>query len=187
MNSGPVDVWTIDLDAPRAVLLTPDEHERANRLRFVKDRERWTNARSGLRAVLATYLKIAPLEIGFDLGKHGKPSVQGIEFNLSHAGGWAMIAVSRAAPVGIDIEAIRHNVDIARLLERIGETQLTGTQAELFQVWARREARTKAVGGPLMEIPVADLRTIDLKAPDGFAAALAMPDREPEVTYCGGV
>jgi 4'-phosphopantetheinyl transferase len=182
-----VDVWTIDLDAPRTVLLSQDEQDRANRLRFAKDRGRWANARSSLRAVLATCLQVDPLEIGFDLGKHGKPLVKGVEFNLSHAGGWAMIAVSRCAPVGIDLEAIRDNVDIARLLDRIGETQVTGTSAELFQVWARREARTKAVGGPLMEIPTEDLRVVDLKAPEGFVAALAMLARDPEVTYCGGI
>jgi phosphopantetheinyl transferase len=97
-----------------------------------------------------------------------------------------MIAVSPGPPVGIDLEAIRENVDIARLLARIGETRLTGSRAELFQVWARREARTKAVGGPLMEIPVEDLRVTDLKAPEGFAAALALLGRDPAIHYCGG-
>jgi 4'-phosphopantetheinyl transferase len=186
MNACTVDIWTIPLDEPRASVLTPEEQARADRLRFVKDRDRWIHARSALRTVLASYLNRRPLEIGFVLGPHGKPSVTGIEFNLSHAGGWAMIAVSRGAPVGVDLEAIRENVDIAKLLDRIGETQLTGTLRELFQVWARREARTKAVGGPLMEIPTEDLRVADLFAPEGFAAALAMVECDPEVRYWGG-
>ena len=181
------DVWTIALDEPRELLLTDEEQARANRFRFERDRVHWSHARSALRAVLALYLKSAPLEIAFALGPHGKPSVAGIEFNLSHAGGWAMIAVCGSAEVGIDIEAIRPNVDIAALLARIGETQLNGSRAELFQVWARREARTKAVGGPLMEIPAGDLRVVDLKAPEGFAAALAMVGRDPLIRYCGGV
>ena len=181
------DVWTIALDEPRELLLTDEEQARANRFRFERDRVHWSHARSALRAALARYLNMAPLEISFALGVHGKPSVAGIEFNLSHAGGWAMIAVSEGAAVGIDLEAIRANVDIAALLARIGETALGGSRAEMFQVWSRREARTKAVGGPLMEIPSGDLRVVDLVAPEGFAAALAMVGCDPLTRYCGGV
>jgi len=181
------DVWTIALGEPREVLLTDEERARAARFHFEKDRVHWSRARSALRAVLARYVKAAPLDISFALGAHGKPSVEGVEFNLSHAGGWAMIAVSEGAAVGIDLEAIRGNVEIAKLLERIGETQLSGSTQELFQVWARREARTKAIGGTLMEIPAGDLRVVDLAAPHGFAAALAMVGCDPVVRYCGGV
>ena len=181
------DVWTIALGEPREVLLTDEERARAARFHFEKDRVHWSRARSALRAVLARYVKAAPLDISFAWGAHGKPSVEGVEFNLSHAGGWAMIAVSEGAAVGIDLEAIRGNVEIAQLLERIGETQLSGSTQELFQVWARREARTKAIGGTLMEIPAGDLRVVDLAAPQGFAAALAMVGCDPVVRYCGGV
>jgi len=186
-REGPVDVWTISLDEPREALLSPEEQARADRFRFERDRVHWTHARSALRAVLSRYVNGAPLDISFTLGVHGKPAVPGIEFNLSHAGGWAMIAVSECAPVGIDLESIRANVEIGKLLERIGETPLSGSQADLFQAWARREAKTKALGGPLMQIPKGDLRLVDLAAPAGFAAALAMVGRDPLVRYCGGV
>jgi 4'-phosphopantetheinyl transferase len=183
----PVDVWTIALEQPRPALLIPDEEARAARFHFEADRVRWTHARSALRTVLSRYLRVAPLDISFTIGPHGKPAVEGLEFNLSHAGTWAMIAVSHCAPVGIDLESIRPNVEIGGLLLRIGETEVTGSQAQLFQVWARREARTKATGGPLMEIPQGDLRVIDLTAPEGFVAALATVERDPVVRYCGGV
>ena len=181
------DVWTIALEEPREIALSPDEHARANRFHFERDRVHWTNAHSALRTILSEYLNTAPLAISFAIGPHGKPAVQGIEFNLSHSSGWAMIAVSRNGPVGIDVESIRPKVDMARLLARIGEMQLTGSRKELFQVWARREARTKAAGGPLMEIPTGDFRVVDLVAPEGFAAALAMEGSDPQVRYCGGV
>ena len=122
-----VDVWTIALEEPREVTLSHDEYARASRVHFELDRIRWTNARSALRAILGRYLNMPPLEISFALGPHGKPTVTGVEFNLSHSGGWAMIAVSTNAPVGIDVEAIRPNVEMARLLQRIGETELTGS------------------------------------------------------------
>jgi 4'-phosphopantetheinyl transferase len=182
-----VDVWTIALDEPREPLLSSEEQARAARFHFERDRVRWTCARSALRAILAPRLNLAPLEIRFTAGPHGKPAAEGIEFSLSHSHGWAMIAVSECAPVGIDLEKIRPEVDIAKLLHRIGETELTGPAAELFQVWARREARTKALGGPLMELPTGDLRVADLAAPAGFRAALAMLSRDPLIGYCGGV
>ena len=97
-----------------------------------------------------------------------------------------MIAVSRDAPVGIDIERVRGNVDITKLLHRIGETNVSGCPAELFQLWTRREAKTKALGTPLMQLPVGDLRVVNLTAPDGFVAALAHLGNDPGVTYRNG-
>jgi 4'-phosphopantetheinyl transferase len=183
---GAVDIWTIALEEQRQAMLSIEEQARAARFRFDRDRVRWSHARSALRTILGSYLNTPPLEISFTLGPHGKPAVRGVEFNLSHSGGWAMIAVSRGAPVGIDVEAIRPKVEMAQLLKRIGETDLAGSCEELFQVWARREARSKAAGGPLLEIPSGDFRVVDLFAPEGFAAALAMRGCDPEVRYFGG-
>lgn len=183
----PVDIWSIPLDQPRPVILTPEEQARANRFYFERDRIHWSHAHSALRAILSRYRKTAPLDLRFEIGRHGKPSLEGLEFSLSHSGGWALIAVSLSAPVGVDIEAIRPKVEMGDLLARIGETETTGTQAELFQRWTRREAKTKALGATLMEIPAADLRVADLQAPAGFAAALAVLGMNPAVNYCGGL
>lgn len=180
-----VDVWTIDLNAPRRALLAPEEEVRAARFRFEADRLHWTNARSALRSTLAGYLSAPPEEIVFRYGTHGKPSTEGIEFNLSHARGRAMIAVSERVPVGIDIEAIRENIEIDKLLRRIGETCVQGTKEQLFQVWTRREARTKALGSPLMEIPPANVIAVDLMAPRGFAASVALVGYIPSIRHRG--
>lgn len=178
-----MDVWTIALDAPRAAILTEEEARRAARFRFERDRLRWTNARSALRAVLGRRLGAEPLNVQFTFGPHGKPAVKGVEFNISHSREWAMIAVAGAVPVGIDIEAIREDVDIAKLLRRIGEPGLEGSANELFQAWTRREAKTKALGIPLMEIPCGDVRAIDIEAPPGFAASVALVGWDPVVRH----
>jgi len=115
----PVDVWTISLEIRRASLLSEDEEARAARFRFDADRLRWTQARSALRRILASFSGSDPTEIAFTYGENGKPAAGGIEFSLSHTGPWAMIAVSGDVPVGIDIEQIRENVEIRKLLERI--------------------------------------------------------------------
>src|SRR3954468_21035567 len=107
MDRCEVDIWTVPLETPRSIILSPEEHARAARFRLDRDRVRWSNARSALRSILAERLDCDPLEIQFALGPHGKPAVANLEFNLSHSGGWAMIAVTRTVPVGIDIEQIR--------------------------------------------------------------------------------
>jgi 4'-phosphopantetheinyl transferase len=179
----------VSLEQPRGLLLSEDESERAARFYFERDRNRWSRARSALRFVVAKYVGTPPRELLFATGEYGKPLLLGspIEFNLSHSGEWALIAVSQGAPVGVDLERIRENIDIARLLRRIGEMPPDAPPQELFRLWARREARTKAAGTPLMQAPSDDIAVCDLEAPPGYTAALAMVGVSPEPCYRGDV
>lgn len=188
MEKYPVDVWTVSLTTPSPSQLTDDEIARANRFRFEEDRVRWSRARSSLRLILSMYAGDDPFRLGFTYGPHGKPALlpfSDVEFNLSHAGDWAMIAVARSVPVGVDIERIRPNIEMAPLLERLGETDLPTGRQELYQAWTRREARSKAIGGALFDKPPENVIAIDLQAPEGYAASVALVGREPEVRYCG--
>jgi 4'-phosphopantetheinyl transferase len=178
-----VAVWTVSLDAPRAAILTEEERSRAARFRFERDRVRWTNARSALRVVLGQHLDAAPLDVRFTLGPHGKPAVDGVEFNISHSRAWAMIAVAGTVPVGIDLEEIRDDVEMAKLLLRIKEPPHGDSIGELFHAWTRREAKTKALGIPLMETPAGNVRAIDIEAPPGFAASVALVGCDPLVRH----
>lgn len=187
MRVSPVDVWTYSLTVEREAVLTGEERARAARFVFEKDREHWARARSGLRTILASYVGRRPEEIAFSFGEHGKPGVEGVEFNLAHAGGWAMVAVSGGVPVGVDLETIRENVGIAELLRRIGETDLPESRVALFHRWTRREAKTKALGAPLMAVPAGEFGVVDLDAPQGFAASLALVGAMPVARYCGPV
>lgn len=177
----------MSLETPRRVILSVEERVRAERFRFEHDRVHWTHARSALREILARYLEKDPEAIEFSYGEHGKPAANGIEFSLSHARGYAMIAISDAVPVGVDLEFVRDNVEIGKLLARIGETETEGDRQRLFQVWTRREARTKALGSPLMQSPPDEVCAMDLDAPEGFAASVALVWRTPVPRYCGGV
>ena len=186
----PVDVWTVSLEILRPSILSPDEQARAARFIFDRDREKWARARTILRTILAQYARTGPADLVFSYGEHGKPALRdypGIGFNMSHAGDYAMVAVTREAQVGIDLEFMRPNLNLADLLRRIGETNLPETREELYQVWTGREARTKALGAPLMRVPTGDLRLVKVEAPEGYAAAMAMVGREPDVHYRGSV
>lgn len=185
----PVDIWTISLNDPHPTILTPDESARAARFHFEQDRVHWIAAHSALRSILAEYLKTRPLDIAFTVGPHGKPALvnAALEFNLSHSRGWAMVAVCLTAPVGVDLEAIRENVDMAKLLARTGETNLPVGAPALFQRWTERESRTKAAGSPLLQQPDAGILSIPVNAPPGFAASVALVNALPLPNYCGNV
>ena len=179
-----VDVWLISLERDAEIVLSADEQLRAARFRFDLDRERWIRAHSALRLILARITGIPAAQLQFALGPHGKPSVANggdVEFNLSHSGSWAMIAVTRGVPVGVDIEHIRENVNMTALLERLGEANLPDSQPDLYRAWTRREATSKAAGGALFDRPDADFRVCDLDAPPGYSATLALIGRAPRV------
>lgn len=181
METHPVELWTIPLTREYPNHLSDDETARAKRFKFEQDRVRWTRARSALRMILSRYAGEDPGNLVFVYGKHGKPALafSQVQFNLSHSGDWAIIAVARSVPVGVDIEHMRPNVDMAVLLHRLGETNLPDTVPELYQAWTRREARTKAVGGALFEKPPEDVCAVNIGAPAGYAAAVALAGYNP--------
>jgi 4'-phosphopantetheinyl transferase len=188
MDKASVDLWTISLATPSPSHLSEDEVARVNRFKFEEDRVRWTRARSALRVILSRYAGDDPARLAFIYGQHGKPALlpfSDVEFNLSHSGDWAMIAVALSIPVGVDIEHLRLNVDMVPLLQRLGETDLPATTQELYQAWTRREAKSKAAGGALFDKPPCNIFSVDLNAPAGYAASVALVGYEPVVRYCG--
>jgi 4'-phosphopantetheinyl transferase len=179
-----VDVWLVPLETEGEIALSEDEKIRAARFHFEEDRMRWIRAHSALRLILAKTLGAAPLELQFSVGSHGKPALMdggGVEFNLSHAGSWAAVAVARNVPVGVDVERIRDNVDMAALLRRLGEKSIPETTRELYRAWTRREATSKAAGGALFDRWEHDFGVRELKTPDGYCGSVALIGHEPYV------
>ena len=154
-------LWTFNLDEidslAIASALSQDERDRAARFRFDIHRDRYTSARGALRTVLGALTATPPEKVEFIYGDHGKPDLKsrGVHFNLSHSDHRAIIAVTRVAPVGVDVERMnpdRANPDIARRFFAAQEiADLNGLTASeytnaFFQCWARKEAVLKAVG-----------------------------------------
>ncbi len=179
-----MEVWLVSLENEGESALSEDEEIRAARFHFEQDRVRWIRAHSALRLILAKILGAAPRELRFSVGSHGKPSLMdggGIEFNLSHAGSWAAVAVARNVPVGVDIERIRENVDMATLLRRLGESSIPETSVDMYRAWTRREATSKAAGGALFDRWDHDFGVCDLDAPAGYCGSVALIGYEPNV------
>lgn len=158
-----VDVWRISLDLPPDSVkrlesaLSVDESRRAARFYFPADRDRYITAHGCLRDILALYLRCEPAQLSFSTNKYGKPALIGhdLEFNLSHSGDFALIAVTRARKVGVDLERIRSDMAVERLASRFfspGEvSELVALAPEqrvtgFFTCWTRKEAYIKARG-----------------------------------------
>ncbi|WP_454918911.1 4'-phosphopantetheinyl transferase family protein [Xanthobacter sediminis] len=186
--------------------LTGDEQVRAARFVRPADRLRFGLTRAALRRRLAAALAVAPSAVAFDAGPAGKPflrAVEGLDFNVSHSGGFALVALSRVGPVGVDIEQARTGVDILGIArahfapqehEALARLPAGRRGAAFYRLWTLKEAIAKAhgtgiaTGTPTVPAPlwlgaepeagapdrVCGARVWRLAAPRGHAAALAL-------------
>ena len=184
-------VWRAELDsieAPAGDRLPADDRERSERILVEPGRRRWIAARWALRRTLCRYLDdVAPEELELELDENGKPRIAGptpVRFNLSHSEGLALIAVTAAGEVGVDIERVDLDRDFLELsrhgLDResaalVREAPAAGRPAAFYRAWVRREAVGKCTGagltGPASGEGVS-VREID--AGESWAAAIAL-------------
>jgi 4'-phosphopantetheinyl transferase len=169
--------WQVTLDEVRVVwcttaaltedavrvataLLSPDEREHAQRLRFPDDARDYAVAHALLRRELSRGSSIAPAAWSFDRGEHGKPFHAGDgaapAFSLSHTRG--MVACAIAPPqvaIGVDVEANQRDLDVARLATRFFAAAEVAALVALpeparrerfYDLWTVKEAVVKALG-----------------------------------------
>ena len=162
------ELWQLALDLPvqpeEQALLSPDEHARAARFVFERDRRRYVAARSCLRRVLGRITAKDPAALRFASNAFGKPWLSDwplLRFNLSHSEGAGLIALDPAslhAPcgeLGVDIELPRPLSDALALAGSLFEPQECRDLAALEEPartsaflwgWTRKEACLKALG-----------------------------------------
>jgi 4'-phosphopantetheinyl transferase len=157
-------------------ILAPAEIERIDRLRVHAKRNEAIISRGVLRVVLGRALGCSPAKIALETGPHGKPFLTNgaAQFNVSHTAGAVLLAVSIGHELGIDIEAIRDDLDCPGLANRFFTTRETAwikslppqEQAPTFlRLWTRKEALLKGIGKGVaaglnhFEIPLQALNT----------------------------
>ena len=162
--AAPLSLATEQIEALES-LLSSDELERADRFRFPHLRSRYVAARGSLRVLLGRYLEREPAALEFNYSSRGKPDLKGqgaepLHFNLAHSHDLALIAVTRAAPVGVDVEWIRPMRDAdgiatrffsARESESLRSVPAAEQDAAFFSLWTRKEAWLKATGDGISE------------------------------------
>lgn len=163
-----VHLWGIELDGSSDCLARCaqwlDDVERGRAARLVRegDRQQYVLAHGGLRAVLSRYLGVSPDVVALDRSAAGKPFVtaksedrSAITFNMSHAHGRALIAVSNAQEVGVDLEFVRSDIEAEKLSRRyFADTEHAAIMRlpqeqrapRFFRYWVAKEAALKAQG-----------------------------------------
>jgi 4'-phosphopantetheinyl transferase len=177
-------------DAALAALLPAVELQRAARLRRDVDRDRTIVAWALVRTLLGSLLGEHPSGVAIERhcvrcgsGDHGKPMLAdasaGVHFSLAHSGPWVVVAVSRAGPVGVDVECLKPQGDYRPLYRRtlaVDEAAAFGAAGErphdFLRTWVRKEAVTKAVGTGI----ATPFHTFAVGPPAGSAVLLTWPD-----------
>lgn len=223
-----VEVWRLDLDlyAPVAdadwAILGGDEGVRALRFARIEDRMRYVSTRAALRRLLAFRLRRRPQDLRLFSSARGKPQLtqpcgadEPVEFNVSHAGAHALIAISHGGAVGVDIERCDPALDVPSLEQQVlsaRERQMDARQQPgFFERWVAKEAVLKTVGvglaSHLLQLSVEKPQAIDdrryhlhdvepvwpllgawrLDAPTGYVAAVAcvLPGTSQPLRRCG--
>ena len=121
--------------------------------------------RAPLVALLADYLGVPESGVILDADPRGKPGLAGppaarddgtlLEFNWSHSGDHALIAVSRRDALGVDIERLGKNLRALEIARRFFDARETAALAALdpaardeafIGLWCAKEAVLKTVG-----------------------------------------
>jgi 4'-phosphopantetheinyl transferase len=158
---------------------------------------------------LGSYLGVAPQDVRLVVGEHGKPALAAphawLQFNLSHTGSLALLALTRAGDIGVDVEAVCAMSDMGAIARRQFApsewsrwSQLPVDQqlSAFYACWTRKEAFVKAVGAGLslpldgFEVAFEPTRPAALLSIDGSAERAAdwsMWAFEPLPGYCAAV
>ncbi len=159
-------IWKVHLDRPDdpdwSLMLSAAERERARRLGCPLERQRYLAAHAALRAILGPECGVCAGDLEFGADPGGRPhvvwpdGVRRLDFNLSHAGEWALVAVTQPAyRVGVDIEQIRPDLDYRAMaghlyqpteVAHLDESDPDDRRAEYFRLWSAKEAYVKATG-----------------------------------------
>jgi hypothetical protein len=159
-----VHVWRAWLDRegwPEQSALPIEERQRAKAIQIDGRRRRWVAARWALRMALSRYIDTPPADLRLEVGDRGKPWISGrpeLRFNLTHSAELALIAVTSAVDVGLDIERVE-----------------PGRPQDYYRDWVRREAVAKCTGAGLIgPSPDGPIWVSDLDPGPGWAGALAL-------------
>jgi 4'-phosphopantetheinyl transferase len=144
------------------LLLNAEERQRQARFVFSGDRHSYLVAHALLRIVLSKYAPIQPQAWQFMTNDYGRPeianhdpSARQINFNVSHAHGLAVVAVTRAPAVGVDVEEVRARPAPLELADRhFAPQEILALQAlpaqrqsdRFYEFWTLKEAYIKARG-----------------------------------------
>ena len=175
MDSKAVHIWFCDLDRYGVSKITysalsASELERVKRLKSLDNRRRLVSRFTFVRNVLGNIVDIDPAVLEFCQSYRGKPQLaypanankekpRKLDFSISHTENILALAVVFDGTVGIDIEAVRTDLeffDIAMAhftmenLELLRSMSSNKAAITFHRLWTRREALAKMDGSGIV-------------------------------------
>ena len=168
LKQNTIHLWKINLGHHRLKIddltriLSPAEIKRAELFHCPQDRAGFKISHLALRLILSKYLSERPELLEFSTNDFGKPFLKNsrFNFNLSHSGELALVAIAENLHVGVDVELIRAKINYRELADRFfSKDEKSYLQSfydpeakkEFFRLWVRKEAFVKAKGCGLSE------------------------------------
>ncbi len=146
---------------PALLALPPWRREKALSYRFDKDRYTCAKAYLLLKELLSVRYGITE-DVEFGYGPYGKPFLKSfpeLHFNFSHCPKAVFCAVADV-PIGVDVEEIRNDEDVAReVFSEHERTQIKNAEIpeiRFTEYWTRKESYLKLLGTGLTD----DLKTL---------------------------
>ena len=142
-------------------MLSKEEIERADKFKFLIDKNRFIVSRGILRKLSGHYLNQDPREVGFKYGKYGKPmyrDIPNLNFNISHSGNMVVLGFVRDNEIGVDVEKIKTDFDVLEIAQNFFSTRevksllnipIENQYRAFYRCWTRKESFIKAKGSGL--------------------------------------
>ena len=187
-------VWWLALDRIAVAdwsrlrsLLIEEEHKRAARFHFDRDRLVYIAAHAMCRGLLTYCAGADPQSWRFATEDHGKPELvtasgsPRLRINISHTHGLAAVALTVDHDIGIDVEWLERDTDTEKLAERMfapSEREVVASAPEAERIdtflsfWTLKEAYVKAIGKGLSQPLDAfsfDLQSLKIRFEDTLA------------------
>ena len=138
-------------------ILSEKELVKSKKYNKEADAKRYLISKYFLRKILSKFIHVEPNAIRFEQTSNKKPTVAGVEFNLTHSGKLVLIAISKSL-IGIDLEYINKEFDFNPLLsncfhqDEIDFLKANNNKIDNFyKLWTRKEALLKATGEGLID------------------------------------
>ncbi len=167
--------------------LAPEEHTRAARYGRETLARRYVVGRALLRWVLGRTVGVPPAAVPIVRGARGRPQLEGdtgIDFNVSHTEGVALIGIARQGRIGVDVEHSGREVRADGLARKFLTPAEQATLAPLAEAerrarflryWTCKEAMSKATGDGLS----APFRQLDVELADTIQLVRGPAPYEP--------
>ncbi len=201
LGFGGLHLWRLQLNSESRqedveALLSETERARAQSIKNQAAKRIYQRARAAKRLILAGYLGIEPAQLELDAGHRGKPFIAApesdLQFNLTHSGELAMLAVTRGTEIGLDAEQLRARNGLLRIAERMFGAPIAQSLKDLGEkerqrrfhvLWTRLEAGVKTYGGGLFDPDSREAGGLCFNSfvpLPGYQACVAMPAECPE-------